>query len=362
MDIKPENYDNKYYYLSKDLIEYPDAWCYIVWSRRDVGKTYGALNLFREQNIKFCYMKRTNEDVEFICSGNSLLDVDPSPFRPINRDKGCHIIPKIIKKGFGAFYNADDEDNIKGSPIGYIISLNSVKRIKGFDLSDADIMLLDEFIPQKGEIVKLSEGELLLDAYMTISRDRQERGRDPLRLILFANAEEISTPITNTMEITDMIADMNSKKLIHLYDEEREILFHHITEDEIPITEKQKKGIFKGMYNTDWFDKSFGGEFSGNDFSNVVDMSLKNMQGMIHIYYKRKDYYIYYHPIKSIYYMTTSPCKCAYSYDLTKENDQKKFYMDFGISLRCALSESRFFFKYYSLYDLINHYKKYFDI
>lgn len=360
MDIRPEKYNDKYYYLSKDLIEYPDAWCYVVYSRRGIGKTYGALNLFQDQDLKFCYMKRTNEDVDFICSQNTLMSIDPSPFYPINRDKGTNIIPKLIKKGFGAFYRADNEDNITGSPIGYIISLNAVKRIKGYDLSEVDFMLLDEFIPQKGEIVKLSEGELLLDAYMTISRDRQERGRDPLRLILFANAEEISTPITNTLELTDIIAGMKNKT--HYYNPEREILIHHITDKEFPITEKERRGIFKGMYNTDWFDKSFGGEFSGNDFSNVVDMSLKNMQGMIHIYYKRKDYYIYYHPIKSIYYMTTSPCKCAYSYDLTKENDQKKFYMDFGISLRCALSESRFFFKYYSLYDLINHYKKYFDI
>lgn len=360
MNIKPEVYNDTYYYLSKDLIEYPDAWCYAVYSRRGIGKTYGALNLFREQDIKFVYIKRTNEDIDFICSKNTLLSVDPSPFYPINRDKGCNVIPKLVKKGFGAFYNADSEDNIIGAPIGYILSLNAVKRIKGYDLSEVDIMLLDEFIPQKGEIVKLSEGEMLLDAYMTISRDRLERGREPLKLILFANAEEISTPITNTLEITDLIAGMKDKT--HYYDPERDILIHHITEKEIPITETARKGIFKGMYNTDWFDKSFGGEFSGNDFSNIVNMPLKNMQGMIKLKYKRKDYFIYYHPIKSIYYMTTSPCKCPYSYDLSKENDQKKFYVDFGINLRVALSESRFFFKFYSMYDLINHYKKYFDI
>lgn len=360
MNIKPEVYNDAYYYLSRDLIKYPDAWCYVVYSRRDVGKTYGALNLCREQNIPFLYIKRTNEDVDFICSKNTLLKVDPSPFFPINRDYGCNVIPKLIKKGFGAFYNADSEDNIKGAPIGLILSLNSVKKIKGYDASFCDLMIMDEFIPQPGERVSHKEGDLLLDCYMTVSRDRLERGRDPLKLILFANAEEICTPITNALEITDDIANMKDKT--HYFNADRDILIHHITDKEIPLQEKAKKGIFKGMAGTAWFDKSYGGEFSNNDFSNVVNMPLKNMQGMIHIIYKRKDYYIYYHPIKSIYYMTSSPCKCPYNYDLSKENDQKKFYIDFGITLRIALSESRFLFKLYSLYDLINHYKKYFDV
>ena len=45
-----------------------------------------------------------------------------------------------------------------------------------------------------------AEGEMLLDIYETLSRDRLKRGHAPLKLILFANAEEISTHITNTLE------------------------------------------------------------------------------------------------------------------------------------------------------------------
>lgn len=358
MDIRKEDYKDGYYHLSKDIKEYPDAWLYAVYSRRGIGKTYGALKWLYAEGIKFCYIKRTNEDVDFICSRNSLLQVDPSPFFPINRDYGTNVIPKLIKKGFGGFYEADQEDNINNM-VGYIVSLNSIRRIKGFDLSDCDIMLIDEFIPQKGERVLLSEGELLLDAYMTISRDRLERGRPPLKLVMFANAEEISTPITNTLEITDYMAGLKGS---HYYVKDRDILIHHITADEIPIKETVKKGIYKGMANTDWFDKSFGGEFSNNDFTNICTMPLKNMTGMIRLTYKRKNYYIYYHPVKSIYYMCKAPTGTAYQYDLARENDQKRFYKDFGITLRCALADSRFYFSSYSMYDLINHYRKYFDI
>lgn len=360
MDIKKEEYKDGYYHLRKDIEDYPEAWCYIVYSRRGPGKTYSALRMFYADNIPFCYMKRTNKDVAFICSGNTLVNVDPSPFAPLNRDFGLNVKAKLISEGFGAFYNADSEGNIAGSPVGYIVSLNNIKEIKGFDLSACDYMLLDEFIPQQFEIVKKAEGDALLDAYMSVSRDRLKRGRDPLKLLLFANAEEISTPIIQTLEVMDDIADMKGS---HKYIEDRDILIHRITAEEVPITEEEQKGIFKGMKGTAWHDKSFGdGVFANNDFTNICKMSMKNMTGMIKLTYKRHDYYIYYHPNKYIYYMTKSPCKCPYEYDLAKENDQKKFYMDFGLSLRAALADSRMFFKNYSMYDLINNYKRYFKL
>ena len=360
MDIREERYDDGYYHLRHDIEEYPGAWLYVVFSRRGPGKTYSGLRMCYADHIKFIYIKRTNEDVEFICSGNTKLEVDPSPFVPLNRDFDINVKAKLINKGFGGFYNTDANGDIYGAPVGYILSLNSAKRVKGFDLSDTDMIIFDEFIPQPGEIVKLKEGEMLLDLYMTVSRDRQKRGRGPLKLVLFANAEEVATPITNTLELTDLIASMG--KVTHLYDPDRDILVHHITEKEIPISAADQEGIFKGMKGTAWHDKSFGGDFSNNDFSNIRNMSIKGMQPMIKVIYQRHDYYIYYHPDKTVYYMTTSPGKCPFSYDLGKENDQKKFWMDFGLTLRFALAESRMIFKTYTMYDLINKYKKYFKL
>lgn len=361
MDIRKENYEDGYYHLRKDIEDYPDAWLYVVFSRRGPGKTYSALRMCCADHIKFIYIKRTNEDVDFICSGNTKLDIDPSPFVPLNRDFGINITAKLINKGFGGFYNTDGNGEIYGAPIGYILSLNSVKRVKGFDLSDTDMIIFDEFIPQPGEIVKLKEGEMLADLYMTVSRDRLKRGRGNLRLIMFANSESVATPITNTFELTDTIAAMKEDQT-HIYNEDRQILIHRITSKEIPIQDIEKQGIFVGMKGTAWHEKSFGGDFSNNDFSNICDMSIKGMQPMIEIKYNRHDYYIFYHPRRSFYYMTTSKAKCLYQYDLNKENDQKKFYIDFGLTLRVALAESRFFFKYYTMYDIINRYKKYFII
>ena len=199
---------------------------------------------------------------------------------------------KCIDKGVGGFWHYED-GSPEGFPISYALSLNAVKRVKGFDASRCDWIILDEFIPQIGERVLRSEGELLLDLYMTVARDRDKRGKDPLKLILFANAEDISTPITNTFEIIDAMADLNASGDMFHYDEERGILIHHITDDEIPMTKQEQNGIYKAMHNTAWGRKSFNGEFAKNDFSNVNCRSLKHYRGYIHLHYKTHDYYIY---------------------------------------------------------------------
>ena len=360
MDIKKEDYKDGYYHLSKDLEDYPHAWCYVVYSKRGPGKTYSSLRYCYANGIKFAYIKRTNEDVDFICTDYKKSGIDPSPFSPINRDFKTNIRAKKIDKGLGGFYECNEDGDIIDEPIGYIISLNAIKRIKGFNLDDIDIIIFDEFIPQAGEIVKVKEGDMLLDLYMTISRDRLERGNEPLKLVLFANAEEISTPITNALELTDIIAEMEYDNIY--YDKNREIFIHHITEKDFPTKEIAKVGIYKGMLGTKWFDKSFGGDFSYNDFSNVMNMSLKNMRCIIRLKYNNHYWYIYYKDSSGLYYMTLSPGKYQFDYDLDKENAQKRFWMEFGINLKIALAEDRFKFKKYSMYDLIINYKKYFKL
>lgn len=356
----------KYYDFKYDLAMYPDAVVYIVISSRGRGKTYSALKYAYEHQIPIVYMKRTNDDIAFICRAKSSSnDVDTSPYVPINRDLHTDIRGKLIDNGVGGFWsyakNENNEDEPEGLPIAYALSLNAIKRVKGFEASRCDWMLLDEFIPQIGERVLRSEGELLLDVYCTINRDREKRGKDPLKLILFANAEEISTPITNTLEIVDTIADMCAADTSHFYDADRKLMIHRITEEEVPLTSAEKSGIFATMNGTAWAAKSFGGNFSKNDFSNVCRNNLKGYRGYIQIHYKTHDYYIYIND-NGYYYVSRSPAKCLMSYNLNRENEQKAFYLEHQIDIRDACINERVKFQSYTMYDLIMNYTKIFDI
>ena len=280
-----------YYHFEDDLANYPQAWCYAVWSRRGPGKTYSALWWAYKNHIPFIYMKRTDDDVDIITMrSDETPDFDPSPYAPINRDKGTNIKAVKIHNGFGAFYNFDEEGHPEGKAVSYIISFNQIKKYKGFDFSSCLWICFDEFIPQAGELCRKSEGEKLLELYMTVNRDRQKRGKDPLKLVLFANAEEISTPVTNELEIVDYMSELQASGESHLYIEDREILLHHITLDEVPLKKQEMTGIYKGMYGTAWHEKAFGGSFTHNDFSNVTKRTLKRSKGFIHLHYKTHEH------------------------------------------------------------------------
>lgn len=353
----------KYYELKYDLELFPDAIIYIVVSARGKGKTYSALKLARELKKQIVYIKRTNDDIAFICR-EPVDGLDTSPYVPINRDFGTNIQGTLIDNGIGGFWETEAGEDGKmhrvGLPLAYAMSLNAVKRVKGFDASGCDWVLLDEFIPQIGERVLRSEGELLLDLYMTIARDREKRGKDHLKLILFANAEEISTPITNTLEVVDDIANLVSSGASHFYDESRGIMIHRIIDDEVPTTKEEKSGIYKTMIGTAWSEKTFGAVFSKNDFSNVSKNNLKGYRGFIKLHYKQTDYFIY--EKNDLFYGSKVKTKCPVSYDLNKENDQKRFYLEYQIDLRNACIEDRFKFQSYSIYDLIINYKQKFNV
>jgi len=358
-----DRFKDGYYHFENDLLDFPECWCYVVWSRRGPGKTYSSLWYAYQNEIPIIYMKRTDDDVDIITMKDEMgLDFDPSPYAPINRDKGTNIKAIKLHKGFGAFYNVDSDGSPYGKAVSYIISFNQIKKYKGFDFSNVEWILFDEFIPQQGEFYKRSEGEKLLELYMTVARDRQKRGRDVLKLVCFANAEEVSTPTTNELEILDDMVELSVSGKSHFYNEERGIMLHHITLDEVPLTQAETKGIYKGMYGTGWFHKAFEGQFVHNDFSNVTKRTLKRCKGYIHLKHKTHDFYIYLNQENGVYYMCSKPIRCLFDFDLNRENEQKNFWLNYGIDLRLSCIEEKMKFEKYSMYDLIINYKKIFNV
>lgn len=357
--INYEDIYDGYYHLLKDIFLYPDAWCYAVWSKRGPGKTYSVLWLAYYCRFKFIYMKRTDDDVDLILRSDT--DFDASPYYPLKRDKHIKVVGVRIANGIGSFNIANDEGEPTEQILCYVLSFNKVQKYKGFNF-DSEFIVFDEFIPQLGERIRKSEGENLLDLYRTVERDRLKRGKKPIKLILFANAEEISTPVTNILEIVDDMMELNASGQSHLYLKERQIVLHHITDKEVPLEENEMQGIYIGMKNTLWWKKSFGGEFTHNDFSNVLKWSIKRSVPVVHIRYKTYDYYVYFNEEKDRYFMTYTKGQAAEFYDLNTENAQKRFYEDYIIDLQDYCIHEKMKFEKYSMYDLIINYRKFFNI
>lgn len=353
----------KYYDFFEDEKNYPDAVVYVAMSQRGVGKTYGFLNGLYERNIRGIYMKRTIDDVLTICSGDELADINP--YKPINEDRASKIKPKLLnKKGIGYFadYNVLDEQR-NPKFCCYIGALNALKVIRGMDAQDADYMVLDEFVPTEGDLsVRAKEGEQLLSCYMSFNRRREDKGKKPLKMVLFSNCDDIMCPIVDTLEIGDSICDMVARGDSHFYDADRKILIHHITEEEIPPTEATKQGMWSVMKGTAWHSASFGGNFANNDFSNVETKVIKHARCIMKVHYKNKDIYCYENADSGKLYFCYTPHKTRNNYDFDKEADRLRFLHYDNAMIRTAIMNDEAKFQKYTMYDLFMNFTKKFKL
>lgn len=352
-----------YYYNIEETIEkYPDAWLYMVVGGRNTGKTYSTLKMVTQKKKSFAFIKRTDNDIKLLCAGTKgKMKVDLSPFKSINRDLGTNIQAFSIFDGLGGFYNCDENDEPIGYPVGYAISLNQTAKAKGFDISEVDYMIFDEFIKQPWEKnLNKKEGEAILDLYKTISRDREHRGREPLKLIALANATDVSNPLMQITELVDIVVEMQALDIQIKYIEERGIVIERVNDNPNFLEVEKQTKLFKAMQLTQWAQMAYDNQFAYNDFSNIKKNNLKNYQPVCAVQFKQTIFYIY--KKDNIYYACRSKHQAQEFYNLNLENDQKLFYENRVIDFRYACIHDKMKFDSFLLYDIIINYKSYFKI
>lgn len=364
---------NYYYDIRDDIEAYPESIFYLVWGGRNTGKTYSALKYCIQEKKQFIFIKRTKVDVDVLCMGTTAnkkaeklknVNMDVSPFKPLNRDMGWNIKAFKILEGFGIFAECDDDGNAIGEPVGFIVALSAVKDIKGFSMPDAQYMIYDEFVPKIWErsVVK-DEGTAYMDLYKSVARDREHRGQKPLTNILLANADNIASPMAVTLEVVDDLTNMiRSKKHIY-YNDDRFIFMNKLeTTDSFREKEAQSK-IYKTMKGTKWAAMALDNDFAYNDLSNISGSeNLKGYKPVFKLVYNNKLYYCYEHPEKGYYITDTSTNNKIECYNLIKDNDIKAFYMNWVQILKFASLDDKVRYKFYSIYELIINFNKKFKI
>lgn len=351
--------DGGYYDITKDLEKNKDCWAILVVGGRKTGKTYSTLKYLSIDNeFKFAFIRRTNDDVKAICTNSKLLNVSLSPFEAINRDFHTNIKPKLIQKGIGAFYEANAEGEPIGIPLAHIFSLNAMGDVKGVEASEDDFMVLDEFIPNVYDRVDRREGEKILDMYATISRDRELRGKPPLRLVALANATRISNPLFEVLEIVDDIVDIKRQGKTTY---KKNGIFVRLLDDNEEFKEKDLNTLMmSSMQHTAWGKMAANNDFAYDDFSHVGYTSIKGYTCQYGFRYKSKTYYVYEKNEK--FYVTTSKDPRADVYDLNIETECKRFNDDYGYFLRNATVEGNVLYSKYSAYNYIMNFRKIFNI
>lgn len=356
-----------YFNIKDDLSKYPDAWAYIIWSGRNTGKTYSTLCYMLDSGKKFLYVKRCVEDVKLILAGSgkigakiSQYGADFSPFKAINRDRKTNVRAFSIYKGYvGGFWHCDENNAPQENPIGYVVPLNAVTKVKGFDLSDCDYIIFDEFIPSKWERIDKSEGKQLLDLYMTVARDREHRGKEPLKLICLANPTEINCPVMQELEIADDASEMSIRGIEYRYT--RGMLLHQIVMGRAFHDAEENMPVIKAMEDTAWKAMTMGDGFAYNEMSMVRKVALKGFRCLLEIKYRKQIWYLY--EKEGWWYFSKSPNKPQEgTYDLNRDADARKFFMEYVIDLREDYTDGRVLFQTYTMFDVIINFKKFFRI
>lgn len=262
-------YDKRGYLNIPSILNYNVAFNY-VWGGRGTGKTYGALKYCIENNKKFVYMRSLQTQLDCI------KKEELSPFKSINRDMGIDIKPKSITKNLSAFYYTElknDKVYFDGEPKGYAMALSTVANLRGFDASDVEILIYDEFIPEKRERKVESAGYSFKNAYETMNRNRELNGIKPIQCLLFSNSENLACDIFIENGLMNKVNNMDINKQEMSIIKERSIGLFNLCNS--PISKEKEKTT---LYIMSGKDSDFSRMAIGNEFYNTDRTSIRKVK------------------------------------------------------------------------------------
>jgi hypothetical protein len=264
---------------------------------RATGKTYTSLETVIEDNIKFIYMRRTQSQADLINKPEF------SPYKSLNRDFGWNIGTETISKYNAGFYNQVKQDDAyisQGAPLGYTCALSTISNMRGFDASDVDLLVYDEFIAEKHERPLKNEGMAFLNAYETINRNRELNGRKPLQVLCLANANDLANSIFMELKLVRKAEQMRRKKQEVYIDRERSIGLFIL--DKSPISQQKKTTALYRLTGGSNFERmSLDNDFSGEDIGRIASRPLAEYRPIVSI----GEITLYEHKSKRTFYIST---------------------------------------------------------
>lgn len=300
------------------IIDGPAIYSFIV-GGRGIGKTFGSLKEVIDRNLKFIFMRRTQEQV------NMIKKPELNPFIPL-RSLGSEyeVIIKNINKNVAAVYRTqyDPEQQIyiaSGNIIGYIMALSTVSNIRGFDASDVDILIYDEFIGEKHERPIRDEGAAFLNALETIARNRELQGRKPLKVLCLSNSNDLANPIFIQLKIVKDVENMVRKGQEYRYMPERYLALYvlHIT----PIgAAKAQTTLYKLAGDSEFTQMALSNDFSNEEMAEIKPQNIKEFKPVVQV----GEICIYRHKSKHLYYVTSFKSGTPEVYD-SSAMDLKRF-------------------------------------
>lgn len=247
-------YDSNGYVNIRGILEegYPFNFCV---GGRGTGKTYTSLKSAVEDDVRFMLMRRTQAQADLISKPEF------SVFKPLNDDLGWDIRVHSISKYNSEYYTEDQDGNC--STVGYTCALSTLSNMRGFDASDIRLLIYDEFIPEKHERLLKNEADALFNAYETMNRNRELKGKQPMQLLCLANANDITNPVFESLGLIRIADKMQRGNSDRWTDDRRGIQL--IMLHRSPISRrKSRTALYNLTEGTDFSSMALDNDFNVN--------------------------------------------------------------------------------------------------
>lgn len=302
---------------------------------RGTGKTYSALLGALRKREKFVLMRRTSTEIDIMLSNKS--GEGANPFKSINIRENKNInLSKIVKNLAGIY----DDNNL----IGYAVALSTISSIRGIDLSDSESLIFDEFIPESHVKRLKEEGKAFLNAYETINRNREIEGKNPMKVFLLANSNNLYNPIFDELGIINIIEKMLKDNKQDYYNINRGLAVHILKSSDKFINEKSNTALYKLTNNTDFYKMSINNEFSFNDFSYIGHQNLKGYSPICQL----DNFYIYRKKSTYEYYITYSRANVI-KFNSSHINELRRFKKTIGHNILLSFERNKVIFESYEI-------------
>ena len=281
-------YLNSGYLDIEKILAYNVPFNFII-GGRGTGKTYGALKIAYLNEMRFILMRRTQAQCDLINKPEF------NPYKTICTDLGCDIRVSSMSKYNARIYENMGEDAEK--TLGYTCALSTISNMRGFDASDVELLIYDEFIPERHERALKNEGAAFLNAYETINRNRELQGCKPLQVLGLANAFNMANAIFLELGLVGICERMQNKSQELYINRDRGVLIALLNNSKIS-QQKADTALYRLSTGT-YSDMALKNDFTYNDSSDIKSTNLKEYKllctvGEISIYRHKanRKYYI----------------------------------------------------------------------
>jgi len=311
------NIYNKEGYVKIDEILNQGYFMNLVYGGRGTGKTYGALKYVLENDKEFILLRRTQAQIDII--GRQEF----SPFKALEKDLGVEVTCKSVTKYTSGFFIGD-------KLIGIACALSTFSNLRGFS-SGAELLIFDEFIPERHERPIKEEGSAFLNVLETVNRNRELNGGEPIQVLCLANANDIGNSIFLELNLIKEAEKLKMSNRNYYANRERGLLLVDLKDSEIS-KKKSQTALYKLVNNSSFRSMAIENKFIDDSIAIIKSENLKNYDPLVTIadctFYKHKGsrkYYMSEHRIGTPEILSTA------SADI--EQFRKKYYYLYGAYL-----------------------------